>query len=1088
MNPLTAQIHAQSVDHGPVGFFARNSVAANLMMAIFLIGGFFAAISLNTQIFPTIKLNMVQVSVPYPGATPSEVEEGITRRVEEAVAGLEGVYRVVSTASEGNGVINVELTDFADEQEVFEDVKSVVDRLVDFPPQRAEEPEITIAETVSPVLQLVVSGPVPEAELREAAEYIQDALLELDDVSLVQLEGTRELEISIEISERTLRQYGLTLDQVANRIRQQSVNLSAGEIKSVAGDLLIRTNKKLLTGEEFETIQIQALPDGKTLLLRDVAVIKDAFVDAELRNEYNGEPAIFVSVNKSESEDMLNIAETVKANLDQINPPFDVEVAVFNDESYVLEQRINLLVRNGLLGFTLVVLFLVLMLDLKLAVWVAMGVPISFLGAMIFFEPLGIDITMVSLFGLIMVLGVVVDDAIVVGENIGAVQETGLRGAAASIAGAKGVFSPVTIGVLTSMAAFAPLTFATGTFGQILASVPFVVIAVLIISLIEVFLILPAHLSHAGRWSRWPLNVVQERIADGLKHFRDNLLLPAVTRAVRFRYITLVFAILFLFGCAALLMTNSVRFLFFPSIESTSVSASLTFPVGTPYEVTERGAEQLRSAILRVNDRFGQTEIKSLSMIVGGSLGSGGGPMSTPGVRQRSNIAEINLELTDEDIRQNSAEDIERLWRQEVGTITGMDSLRFVALFISSSDAAYQLSHRDNATLLRAVEWLKERLSQTEALVQVVDDYDLGKRQFDIELTATGKAAGLTNLDVSRQLRQSYFGEEIQRIQRNRNEIKVMLRLPRDERRSTREFADSRIRLNDGTLVPLFTVAKISESRSYSSIRRIDGRRVVEVSARIDSSLRTPNQVLSEIQTTILPDLQTEFPRLAVQQAGFSQEQQEDGRQLGMLGVASILLIYILLACQLRNYSMPFVVIAGIPFGAGGAIVGHLALGIDLSFVSIFGIVALSGIVVNDSLVLTDLFLKLRAVGVEFHEALREAVRGRFRAVFLTTATTALGLTPMVFETSMQAQFLIPMAVSLATGTIFASIGILFVVPSLILIRRDIKNLLRMREDTAELKRADADSADSAATSGPPSNAQESPAMVGGRDVPSPAD
>ena len=494
--------------------------------------------------------------------------------------------------------------------------------------------------------------------------------------------------------------------------------------------------------------------------------------------------------------------------------------------------------------------------------------------------------------------------------------------------------------------------------------------------------------------------------------------------------------------------------MFFPSIESDSVSANLTYPVGTPYSSTEEGAEQLRNAILRVNDEVGGTEIESLSMVVGGGLRLAGGPGGPGGVTQSSNRAQVILELADESIRQNSSAEIERLWRNEVGTIPGSDSLQFTSSFIGGSNMAYQLSHRDSDVLLRAVDALKTRLVDIEALVQITDDFDLGKRQFDIELTPAGEAAGLTNLDISRQLRQSYFGEEIQRIQRNRNEVKVMVRFPTDERSSTRDFANSRIRLNDGTEVPLFTVARIDENRSFSSITRIDGRRVVEVNARIDSAIRTPNQVIAEVNETVLPALATEFPRLLIREAGFAQEQAEDFAQLGLLAASSILLMYILLASQLRNYSMPFTVLSAIPFGAGGAIAGHWLLGFDLSFVSIFGIIALSGIVVNNSLVLTDLFLRLRAAGIEFEDAITEAVRGRFRAVFLTTATTALGLTPMLFEKSMQAQFLIPMAVSLATGTVFAAVTTLFIVPSLIQIRRDIKSLFRMHEDTAELKKA----------------------------------
>ena len=1058
--PLADQIRKQSSDHGVLGFFARNTVAANLLMSIFLIGGFWAATSLNSQIFPTIKPGIVSVSVPYPGATPSEVEEGITRRVEEAVSGIEGVFRVESTASESRGVISVEMTDFADEDEVLDDVQSAVDRIVDFPPEEAEEPEVVILESISNVMQLVVSGALSEKDLRRAAEFLQDGLLSLDGVSLVSLQGARPYEIAIEISENALRQYSLTLNEVANRLRQYSINLSSGEIKSQAGDLLIRTNKKLMTGEEFKNIPIQSLPDGRTLLLRDIANIQDGFVDDELRSEFNGKRAIFVQISKSESEDALEIADIVKSNLDSILIPFDVDIEIFQDETEVLQARIDLLVQNGVLGFILVLIFLVLMLDLKLAIWVAMGVPISFLGAMIFFVPLNVDITMVSLFGLIMVIGVVVDDAIVVGENIGGVQETGLRDVGASIAGAKGVFSPVFIGVLTSMAAFAPLIFATGTFGQILGVVPIVVIVVLFISLIEVFLILPAHLSHASKWSRWPLNRIEDLSAGLLQRFRDGVLVPAVGWAVTHRYRTLAIGIVFLVGCGYLLSSNTVRFLFFPAIESDSVTANLSYPVGTPYLVTELGAEELRDAVYRVNNRFGGNEIQSINMVVGGSLSTGGGPGGSAGLSQSSNRAQVIVELADESIRTNSSENIERLWRTEVGTLAGIDSLQFRSSFIGATDVSYELSHRDDQVLLQAVDWLKQRLSEVEAVEQISDDFDLGKRQFDIELTPAGEAAGLTHFDISSQLRQSYFGIEIQRIQRNREEVKVMLRFPRDERSSTGDFLNSRIRLSDGTEVPLFTVAKISESRSFSSITRIDGRRVVEVSARVDSVKRTPNQVISELEARVLPLLQEEYPGLLIREAGFSQEQRDDIIQLGLLAASSIILIYILLASQLHNYTMPIVVISGIPMGAGGAIVGHWIMGFDLSFVSIFGIIALSGIVVNASLILTDLFLRLRAVGIEFKDAIQEAARGRFRAVFLTTVTTSLGLTPMLFEQSMQAQFLIPMAVSLAIGTIFSSFTILFIVPSLIQIRQDIRKLVRLHDDTANLKQNESEQAD----------------------------
>ena len=1027
-------------------------------MGIFLIGGIWFATNLNTQVFPTIKPGFISISVPYPGATPSEVEEGITRRVEEAVSGLEGIDRVLSVASENSGSITVELTDFADEREVLDDVQTAVDRIVDFPPARAEEPQVEIAESIGNVMQLVVYGAVTELELRRAAEYLQDAILNFEGVSIATLEGARPYELTIEVSDQTLRKYGMTLEQMANTIRQSSLNLSAGEIKTNAGDLLIRTNKKRFTAEEFSRIPIQALPDGSTLLLDDIAVIRDGFVEDQLVSEFNGRPAIFIKVSKSESEDLLEIAETIRENLDDVDIPYDVNVEIFQDESEILKDRIGLLVNNGILGFTLIVLFLVLMVDLKLAVWVAMGVPISFLGAMILFEPFNVDITMVSLFGLIMVLGVVVDDAIVVGENIGAVQATGLRGSPAAIAGAKGVFSPVFIGVMTTMAAFAPLIFASGTFGQILGAVPYVVITVLAISLIEVFLILPAHMSHASYWSRWPLSVIQAKIAAGLQAFRDGPLMRFTQMVIKHRYLTLLGGLLFIGFTVFLVSSNTVRVVFFPSLESDTVSARLSYPVGTPFNTTATGARQLRDSVLAVNTMHGGQELSSINMIIGGTLSLGGGPGSSGGISQRSNVAQVRVVLADESVRKNSSEEIERLWRNEVGQIAGAELISFESSFIGgSSNLAYELTHRDSNVLLEAVDDMKELMSDIDGLEQVTDDYDFGKRQFDIELTATGEATGLTHGDVARQLRQSYFGEEIQRIQRNREEVKVMLRYPENQRNSTREFANSRVRLADGTEVPLFTVARVVESRSFSSITRIDGRRVVEVSAKIDSAIRTPNQIIAEVDSVVIESIRERYPRLSIREAGFAQAQSDDLTSLISLALASIVLIYILLASQLRRYTLPLVVLSGIPFGACGAIVGHFLLGFDISFVSMFGIVALSGIVVNDSLVLTDLFVRLRSVGVPFTEAIVEAVRGRFRAVFLTTATTSLGLTPMLFETSLQAQFLIPMAVSLATGTIFASFVILFLVPSLIMIRKDLFDLIRISDDTGKIRESSAE-------------------------------
>ena len=1025
---------------GIVRYFAENPVAANLMMAVMLIGGLISGLNLTAQVFPTIDPGQISISVPYPGATPSEVEEGITRRVEEAVFGIDGVDRVVSRASENLGSITIELKDFVDATEVRNDVESAIEQLADFPPEEAEQPDITMAETISDVLTIVVSSDLPEMELRRQAELLEETLLALPAVTMTSMMGARDYEISIEVSEHDLRRYDLSMADVASAIRRSSVNLSSGELRTSAGDLLLRTNKKRFRGEEFSDIVLRANADGSVLRLADVATINDGFVELDLINQFNGQDALLIKVQKSEAEDALSIAAEVKAMIADYPVPTGVEIGVWDDQVEVLEQRVSLLLRNGILGFALVFLFLVIMLDLRLATWVAMGVPISFMGAFLFFEPLGVNINMISLFALIIVLGIVVDDAVVVGENIIAEQETGKSPTEAALAGVRGVAGPVTIGVLTTMAAFAPLLFVTGTFGQILGSVPIVVIAVLAMSLLEVFFILPSHLAHGGPWSRWPLDRIQARVSQAVATFRDNLLTPAIARAVRFRYLTLAGALLLLFAAGSLVSNGVVRFIFFPALESNSIRATIEFPIGTPFETTRQATERVVAAEYAVNENVGGTSFDNVSVTIGGRTRAGGGPSGGGSMSLASHLASIQIELASEPLRTLSANELESLWRTEVGEIAGIERLSFVSNFFSGgSTIEFDLAHQDAATLVTVANVLKERYAEFDSLYEIQDSDSEGKRQYDIELTPAGIAAGLTPADVARQLRQNIFGEEVQRIQRGREELKVMVRYPQDERNSTGDFFNVRIQLADGAEVPLGTVATVSESRALSSINRIDGLRIVSVSGKVDTTDTTPDEVSAVIKSTVLPELQQQFPGLQINEGGFGREQAEDIASLGRMMLIAMLVIFTLIASQLRSYGQPLIILAGIPFGAAGAIVGHALLGFDLSFISIFGMVALSGVVVNDSLVLIDRYNKIRNEGVVPMEAIVQAANRRFRAIFLTTATTALGLTPMLFETSTQAQFLIPMAVSLSTGIVFASVIILFVVPSLAIIREDFR-------------------------------------------------
>jgi multidrug efflux pump subunit AcrB len=1038
---IQTDTHTKDNHRGLIAYFANNPVAGNLLMVILLVGGLLSALGLTAQVFPTIDPGTVSISVAYPGATPTEVEEGITRRVEEAVFGIDGVDRVISRASENLGSVTLELKDFVDADKVRDDAEAAVQQLIDFPPEDAEQPKIVRAETLSDVLTIVVSSEMGERELRRGAERVEQELLALPSVSLVSLIGAKDYEIAIEISEDTLRRYDLTMSEVATKIRRSSINLSSGQIQTQGGDLLLRTNTKGTSGEAFENIVLRADPDGSVLRVSDVATVRDGFVDVDLVNQFNGRESVLVKIQKSEVENVLAIAEEIKAFLADYSPPPGIDVSVWNDQTEVLEDRIGLLLRNGLLGFALVFLFLVIMLDLRLALWVAMGVPISFLGAFLFFDAFAININMISLFALIIVLGIVVDDAVVVGESIISEQENGKTGMQAAMDGVNAVIGPVMVGVLTTMAAFAPLLFVTGTFGQILGVVPVVVILVLAMSLIEAFLILPSHLANGENWSRWPLDKIQNTVSSKVDEFRTNILAPAVARAVRFRYLTLVGGVGLLVLAGLLVGSGAVRFLFFPALEANSIRATVEFPIGSPFESTQDAANLMVEAANTVNARLEGVAFESISVTIGGQTRSGGGPGGGSGMTIASHLASVQITLGPEPPRTQNAKELERLWRAEVGDIPGVERLSYVADFFGGqADLEFELAHQDSETLEQAVSSLRASYESIEGVYEVQDSNSIGKRQLDITLTPTGEAAGLTPTDIARQLRRNFFGEEVQRIQRGREELKVMVRYPKTNRSSTTDLFAARIRLADGSEAPLSSVAQVTESRSLSAINRIDGLRIVSVSGQVDDAVTTPSLANKQILEQFLPTLKQQFPGLQVRQSGAGREQSNDLSSLGRLTLVALLIIFAMMASQLKSYSQPLIILAGVPFGAAGALVGHYLLGYNLSFISIFGIVALSGVVVNDSLVLLDRYNKLVEEGWDNAKAVVEAARRRFRAIFLTTATTALGLTPMLFETSTQAQFLIPMAVSLATGIVFASVIILFLIPALVMIREDVRS------------------------------------------------
>ena len=1038
-------------ERGLITWFIRNPVAANLLMIVLLVGGALSAINLQRQVFPTIRPGTVVVTVPFPGATPAEVEEGVTRRVEEAVLGIDGVKRVSSTASENVGRVVVETSDFADVDLVKDDIESAVDRLSDFPPENAEKPVVVAPKPTGGVVTLAVVGDLGAMALRRAAENIERDLLTQRGVTLVTLEGDRDLEISIEVSEETLRRYDLTFDDVASAVRRSSLDLAGGSIASSSGEILLRTNQKRQTGEEFASVVVRTLPDGSVITLGDIAVIRDGFVREQLRNTYNGRPAVFVKVARAEAEDVLQVKAAVDSFLENYAPPAGIELIELRDETQLLQERISLLLRNGAFGFALVFLFLVLMLDLRLAVWVSVGIATAFMGGFLLFGALGVTVTMISLFGLIIVLGLVVDDAIVIGENIDAERENGLPGNQAAIVGAHRMLAPVIVGVLTTVAAFAPLLVTGGTFGDITRAIPLVVISVLLMSLLEAFCILPSHLSHGRPWSRGTIKRVQQKIGSGVEWLRDRFVRPAVMFTATWRYATVGVALAFFILCIGLVQNGQVRFIFFPAVEGNSLSASLVMPEGTPFERTDAAIQRMTDAAYAVAEEIagesGENLFVSLTATSGGRATSNNGPGAQSGFSSQENIGQVRIELTPYGQRVTPAAEIERRWRNEVGRIEGAERVSFSSSFVRfGSDVEFELAHQNEDALIAAATAMKQRLDDIDGVNQIEDSFDLGKRQLVFELTPAGRAAGLREADIAVQVRQGFFGEEVQRIQRGREEVRVYVRYPETTRTRLDALDSFRVKLPGGGSAPLFTVARVEESRAYSSIERIDGRRVVTVSADVDEAVSTPNIVNDEILASVMPELEQTYPGLRWVRAGTTREQNEDLAQLGSAFIVVVLVIFAMIATQLRSYAQPLAILVAIPLGVAGAILGHFVLGFALSFISVFGIVALAGVAVNASVVLVDLYNQYRDEGRSSLEAAADSAARRFRPVLLTTLTTALGLAPLLFEKSPQAQFLIPMAVSLGFGIVVSAFMVLFVTPSVAVIVDDLRGLGRRRD------------------------------------------
>lgn len=1034
-----------------VAWFATNSVAANIIMVFLLVGGFMAARNMVTETFPSLDPRTITIATPYPGATPYDVEESITRRVEEAVIGIQGVKRVTSRATEGAGVVTVEMEDFADKSQVLDDVETAVDGLVDFPPEEAEETSVVKTKRTSSMMSLAVFGDIEESTLHYWAEKIESELLNLPEVSLISIAGGRNYEISIEVSEQTLRHYGLTLDDISRRVAEFSIDVPGGTLRTEGGDILIRVQDKRYTGAEFENITIRSGKDGARLRLGDIATIRDHFADVQILNHYNGKPALFVEVLRSDTQDTLEMEGAIKAYLTTVDLPEGLDIQIWRNSTDVLRARISLMVRNGILGYVLVFLSLLLFLDLKLAFWTSLGIPISFMGGLLVVSFTGITMNMITLFALIIVIGIVVDDAIVIGESIYHEQEINPANRNAVLDGVHRVKAPVTIGVLTSIAAFAPLIFSTGAMAQIMLPIPLVVIGILAISLVEAFYILPAHLASTKRWSAGLLAALRDYTQAGLARFIDRRLIPALKLSLQYRYAAIAIA------CATIIITTGifqggiVRFVFFPQIDSDHITVNFKMPTGTPFETTyEYAAQILAAGEQMAQDADAQiggdsSIVEAISFTVGSQGATTTGPAASNNSTNATNLAQIRMELVPGDQRPFSSGELERKWRKNTPLIPGVESLTFRSSLVNTGDDInIELSHRDETVLDKAANDFKQTLARIDGVSDVEDSFETGKREYVFELTPAGLAAGLAPLDIGRQLRFAYYGAEVHRVQRGRSELKVMVRYPEDQRRSLSDLYQTRIRLKDGSEMDLRTAAVIREQRGYSRIERVDGLRIVSVSANVEEALTTPDDVISTMRQDALPELLARYPGLAYSFEGASRNQRDDMASLQRNLMIAVMVMFVMLASQLRSYVQPLIILSAIPFGFVGSVMGHLLMGFDISFISIFGMIALSGVVVNDSVVLVDYYNQLRKEQeLDVKAALVAAVERRFRPILLTTMTTSLGLLPMLTETSLQAKFLIPMAVSIAFGILYASIVIVFLVPALILVAEDCRVFIR---------------------------------------------
>ena len=1018
---------------GPISWMVHNRVTPNLLMIFLLLGGLFMTTRIKQEVFPEFDLDMVTVSVGYSGASPEEVEQGIILAVEEAIRAIDGVKELTAAAVEGNGTVAAELEEGADQQTVYQEIQQEIDRITTFP-EDADEPDVSLATHLREVLTIDLYGDVSEMALRETADKVRDRLLQNSGITQVDLAGARDYEILVEVPQDRLRAYGLTLADIAAAINNASTEIPGGSVDTAGGDILLRIKDRRDWAVEFARIPMVTTADGSVVYLEDIAAVREDFEDSDKSAAYDGHRAIGIDVYRVGDQTPMGVAGAVRRAMGEIERdlPAGIGWHISHDMSDVYRQRLELLLKNAFMGLVLVLAVLGLFLEFRLAFWVTMGIPTAFLGSLLFLPVVGVSINMISMFAFIVALGIVVDDAIVAGENIYAYQQQGMGFARAAVFGARDVAMPIAFSILTNVVAFLPLFFIPGTMGKIWKVIPLVVITVFLISWVESLLILPGHLAHikrrqtgrpTTRLHRW-----QQGFTRNVARFIDRIYGPFLDLCLRWRTLTVAIGLAVLVVVLSYALSGRIGMILMPRVESDQADVTAVLPVGSPMDKVRAVRDRLSAAMTAV-------------------AAENGGDRLLKGVFSRieENQVEVSAYLTDAGVRPLNTGDVTRLWREKLGPVVGLESLLFESDGGGPGSGAaltVELSHSDIHVLDQASAALAERLAGFSSVKDIDDGYTPGKQQLDFSIRPEGQSLGLTSAEVARQVRNAFSGAEALSQQRGRNEVTVRVRLPESERTSEYHVEQLMIRTPAGPFVPLAEIANVERGRAYTTISRRDARRTVTVSANVEPIGET-GQVQAALNSTILPELARDYPGLAYGYQGRQADMKESLQSLLGGFALAMLAVYFLLAIPFRSYSQPLIVMIAIPFGIVGAVLGHLLMGYNLSVMSMMGIVALSGVVVNDSLVLIDYANRQRREGAGLHEAIRVAGLRRFRPIVLTTLTTFGGLAPMIFEASRQARFMIPMALSLGFGILFATVITLILVPCLYLLIEDVHQCFR---------------------------------------------